>query len=330
MSKQDKSLQGLGIPFSALASIIFGLMVLSFPIGAYVVFNSSLEYEIHFDYPLDNLGIFPAGIGVEVPIDIELGDAFVIVWCIFMILFTIAMLGPKKNFLKVLSKIMTDGIYDSHSNYLIQTIKWFSILIVASAVIGFIQESVGIVIEPPEQPNLLLQFFDVTVAPLTEEIGFRVILIGIPLFLAYSHKNSVKFFFKSLWNPNENLHIEKLYKPIILIVLVSIFFGAAHVISGEPWSSGKFAQATVSGIILGWVYLRYGLVSAILIHWATNYLIFSYVYFIADINEVSIQDAFLHSLSGTLEIIFLATGVISIAMILITYLNFRKEKRLEI
>ena len=79
---------------------------------------------------------------------------------------------------------MTDGNYDSHSNYLIQTIKWFSILIVASAVIGFIQESVGIVIEPPEHPNLLVQFFDVSVAPITEEIGFRVILIGIPLFLA--------------------------------------------------------------------------------------------------------------------------------------------------
>lgn len=330
MSRHDKSLQGLGIPFSALSSVIFGLMILSFPIGAYVVFNSNLEYDIRFDYPLDNLGIFPDEIGFKLPVEIELGDAFIVVWCIFIILFTLAMLGSKQNFLQVLSKIMTYGVYNLHSNYLIQIIKWFSILIVISAVIGFVQESIGISIEPPEQPNLLIQFFDVTVAPLVEEIGFRVILIGIPLFLGYSHKNSLKHFFKSLWNPKENLHFYKLHKPIILIVLVGIFFGAAHIISGEPWSAGKFTQATASGIILGWVYLRYGLISAVLVHWATNYFVFSYVYFIADLNEITISNAFYHSLSGTLEIIFLATGVISIAMILINYKNFRNEKKLEV
>jgi len=36
-------MKSLGIPFSALVSVIFGLMILSFPLGAYVVFNSNIE-----------------------------------------------------------------------------------------------------------------------------------------------------------------------------------------------------------------------------------------------------------------------------------------------
>ena len=71
----------------------------------------------------------------------------------------------------------------------------------------------------------------------------------------------------------------KISKKIIsLIVGVGIFFGVAHIISGEPWSIGKISQAAASGIILGWVYYKYGLLPAILIHWATNYFLLSYVF----------------------------------------------------
>ena len=86
-----------------------------------------------------------------------------------------------------------------------------------------------------------------------------------------------------------------------MIVVVGIFFGAAHIISGEPWSLGKFAQASASGIIIGWVYFKHGFPSAILVHWATNYFIFSYVYFLADINEISIKMLFLIHLQTVLK-----------------------------
>ena len=102
------------------------------------------------------------------------------------------------------------------------------------------------------------------------------------------------------------------------------------IISGEPWSDGKFAQATISGIIIGWVYYRYGLISAILVHWATNYFIYSYLFFISDLNQISIQNAISHSMIGTLEIILVVTGVISIAMIVINYFNSKNQKKLSI
>jgi len=323
-------MQALGIPFSALVSVICGLMILSFPLGAYVVFNSNLEDSVGYDFPLSDFDFFPTGIGFEIPIEFELGDVFVVLWCMFIIIFSIAVLGPKRNFLKALSPIMSEGKYESKSNYLVSVIKWFSILIVISVIIDFAQNSIGISTEPPETSDVLIQFFNVTAAPISEEIGFRVMLIGIPLFLMYSHRTSIKLFFKSLWNPTQAIHIYETKKPLILIVVVGIFFGLSHIISGEPWSLGKFAQASASGIIIGWVYFKHGLPSAILVHWSTNYFIFAYAYFLADINEITIKDAFSHSLTNSLEILLFITGIISIAMLILNYVGLKKEKSLEV
>ena len=52
---ENKIIQSLGIPFTALISIIFLLMISSFPIGAYVVFNSEINDNITYEYPIGNL-----------------------------------------------------------------------------------------------------------------------------------------------------------------------------------------------------------------------------------------------------------------------------------
>jgi len=325
----NKALQALDIPYSALISIIFGMMVLSLPIGAYVMFNSDVGDEINFEYPISGLDFFSDETSFEFLDYFEIGDIFIVVWVIFVILFSISIMGPKKNFLETLVPIMTQGKHLLQTNYLVAAIKWFSILILISGIINLIQESFDITIEPPSFKNELTQFFYISVAPLIEELWFRVLLIGIPLYLMYSRKASFQHFFKSLWNPS-NLDVNETKKAIILIVVIGIFFGAAHVFSGEAWSSGKFAQATASGIIIGWVYFRSGLVPAILIHWATNYFIFSYVYLVAEINMVSVQEAFSHSLIMTLEILFVSLGIISIAIMIVRNHYFKKEEKLEI
>jgi len=55
VQKTNNILHGLGIPYSALISIIFVMMLLSFPIGAYVMFNSDVGKDITFEYPLGNV-----------------------------------------------------------------------------------------------------------------------------------------------------------------------------------------------------------------------------------------------------------------------------------
>jgi hypothetical protein len=325
----NKILQIIGIPHLALLSVIFGMMLLSFPFGLFVVFDTNIGNDINFQYPLNSLDIFKE-IRYLIPFDIEIGDVFIVLWSIYAILFTIAMFGPDKGFLKALSANLSHEKLETKSNYMITIAKWFSILILISIIIDFIQQGFGIVTVPPPVDNNLTQFLYVSLSPIVEELGFRVILIGLPLFVFYSHKLSIKHFFKSLWSPNSNLHIYDFRKILFLIVLVGIFFGLAHIMTGEPWSEGKFAQATASGIILGWLYFRFGLIPAILVHWGTNYFIFSYANFVSQINEITIEAAFSHPLINTMEMLFLISGIFSISVLLITYFNSKKEQKLKI
>ena len=324
MSNLENIIHGVGIPFSALTSVIFGLMIVSFPLGAYAIFNSEIGDDIDYNFPLEKFDMFLAGINLQFPLEYEIGDIFITVWSIFIILFVISFLGPKKNFMKTISDILSNGKNSFSDNYMINIIKWFSILVLISAVITIIQESFGIVTEPPDTANDLILFLQISLAPITEEIGFRLILIGIPLFLIYSHKSSIKFFFMSLWNPHSNLHVYEKRKAIALIIGVGIFFGIAHVISGEPWTDGKILQASIGGIILGWVYFRYGFAAAIILHWATNYFIYSYLFLISEINGISVQNATSHSMIGTFEIILIVSGIISSTMVLLNYKNSKK------
>jgi len=324
VSNLENIIHGVGIPFSALTSVIFGLMIVSFPLGAYAIFNSEIGADIDYNFPLEKFDMFLAGINLQFPLEYEIGDIFITIWSIFIILFVISFLGPKKNFMKTISDILSNGKNSLSDNYMINIIKWFSILVLISAVITIIQESFGIVTEPPDTANDLILFLQISLAPITEEIGFRLILIGIPLFLIYSHKSSIKFFFKSLWNPYSNLHVYEKRKAIALIIGVGIFFGIAHVISGEPWTDGKILQASIGGIILGWVYFRYGLAAVIILHWATNYFIYSYLFLISEINGISVQNATTHSMIGTFEIILIVSGIISSVMVLLNYKNSKK------
>ena len=324
MSNLENIIHGVGIPFSALTSVIFGLMIVSFPLGAYAIFNSDIGDDIDYNFPLEKFDMFLAGINLQFPLEYEIGDIFITVWSIFIILFVISFLGPKKNFMKTISDILSNGKNSFSDNFIINIINWFSILVLISAIITIIQESFGIVTEPPDTANDLILFLQISLAPITEEIGFRLILIGIPLFLIYSHKSSIKFFFKSLWNPYSNLHVYEKRKAIALIIGVGIFFGIAHVISGEPWTDGKILQASIGGIILGWVYFRYGLAAAIILHWATNYFIYSYLFLISEINSISVQNATNHSMIGTFEIILIVSGIISSVMVLLNYKNSKK------
>ncbi|MGD2106162.1 MAG: CPBP family intramembrane metalloprotease [Nitrosopumilaceae archaeon] len=330
MDNPNKLLQAIGIPHSALLSVIFGMMILSFPLGAFVVFHTEVGDDLNFEYPLNDFEIFVAGIGISIPVNVEVGDVFVILWIVYLVLFTIALLGPKDGFLKTMSSLLSSGKLKTKSNYLVAVTKWFSILILVSAIINFVQDLFGISTVPPTAENNLIQFFYVTLAPLTEEIGFRVLLIGLPLFAIYSHKSSIKHFFKSLWSPSDNLHVYDSRRAIILIVVVAAFFGLSHVISGDAWSNGKFAQATASGIILGWIYFRFGLISAILVHWATNYFVFSYVNFISQVSLISVEEAFSHSLVHTMEIIFVISGVLSACILILIYFDSKKKPSLEI
>ena len=104
MSNLNRILHGMGIPLSALTSVIFGMMIVSFPLGTYAVFNSDIGDDIDYSFPLDSFNVFVAGVNLGIPIELEIGDMFIILWSIFLILYVITFLGPKNNFLKSLNR----------------------------------------------------------------------------------------------------------------------------------------------------------------------------------------------------------------------------------
>ena len=85
MARLENILHAVGIPFSALTSVIFGLMIVSFPLGAYAIFNSDIGDDIDYSFPLEKFNIFLAGINIQVPIEYEIGDLFIIFWSIFIL-----------------------------------------------------------------------------------------------------------------------------------------------------------------------------------------------------------------------------------------------------
>ena len=316
MQNSNKIIQLFGIPFTAVLSILFGLLIISFPIGIYVVFESDIGDSINYDYPITHLDIFENSSFYQYNIDFSVGDAFVILWLFYLFIFVISILGPKQNFMKSISSLISLGRYDTKSNYMFAITKWLSILVLVSAIINLVQESFGIVTVPPLGDNNLIQFFYVSLAPLFEEFIFRIILVGIPLFALYSNRASIRYFLKCLWTPS-SLNILDSKKAILVIVFVGVLFGFAHIALGDSWSDGKFAQASAGGIILGWVYLRYGFVASLLIHWATNYFIFSYAHFISHINYVPLELAFSNPLMFTLELLFLFSGILGVCILIL-------------
>ena len=249
---------------------------------------------------------------------------FVILWIFYLVIFIISILGPKQNFLKSISSLISMGNYNVKLNYMFAITKWLSILILISALINFIQESFGIITVPPLGDNNLIQFFYVSLAPLLEEFLFRIVLVGIPLFVLYSGRASLRYFLKCLWTPT-SLNILDSKKAIFIIIFVGVAFGFAHIAFSDSWSDGKFAQATAGGVILGWVYLRYGIVASLLIHWATNYFIFAYAHFISQINSVPLQAAFSNPLMSTLELVFLSSGILAVCILILNKFYLKKS-----
>ena len=328
MQSPDKTLQAAGIPHTALISVVFGLMLLSFPMGAFVVFGTGIGGPINYEYPLAHLEIFEAA-GLEVPPGISIGDAFAALWVLYAALFAVAVMGPGAGFLRSMMSVISDGRQAPASNHMAGAIKWFSVMVLVSALINLVQEGIGIEIEFEPVENELEQFLYLSAAPAIEEFVFRILLTGLPLFAMYSSSASPRHFLACLWRPDA-LDIYDPRKAFALIILMGVLFGLAHIALGDGWSHGKFTQSAAAGIILGWVYLRYGFLASLLIHWAANYFLSSYIYFISQTNEMPVDDALYHPLMGSLEVILVACGAMSAGMMAMAWYRARRARVLDV
>lgn len=309
--------RSLMIFYAALIGILFGLMVMAFPFGAFVVFNTELGSAITHEFPLDDFFLFLAGLPVNIPATPQLGEIFIALWCFYLLFFAILMFGPKKNILQSLVGTVSSD-EGSKGNSLYMVIVWFAVLLVISKALEFLQQSFGVSTGAIESQNQLIQFFNITAAPIREEIGFRVILVGIPAYFIFTTRHSLANFFKTLWQPSNYASLDQYNRKgiYVLITTSAILFGLAHIFFGGGWSYGKITQAMIGGWILGWLYYRYGLHAAIMLHWSTNYFVFSYGYFGNTVWGFTFDDTANNPLLASIDFLLTITGIIAIGVFL--------------
>jgi hypothetical protein len=74
-------------------------------------------------------------------------------------------------------------------------------------------------------------------------------------------------------SPTDSLKVRAI-RPVVyaFLVLSSFIFGYAHYASGVGWGPGKVSEAAFAGLALGYLYVKYGFQTNVLLHWSINYV----------------------------------------------------------
>ena len=134
----------------------------------------------------------------------------------------------------------------------------FSILIIALvALIGFPIEAPGLT-NLQAHPRFL--YYQLIYAPIIEETEFRIIPLGLYLFLRYRFTGVKSSILETFLYPGNILRRtgRKLDRfDFIFILITSFLFGFAHYIYGG-WSESKIPQAFMVGIFLAFGFMLFG------------------------------------------------------------------------
>ncbi len=151
-------------------------------------------------------------------------------------------------------------------------------LILVTVVITLIEQSFGVGIGGSSIENQLksapfLGYTSLIYAPFAEEIGFRIIPLGLfSFFLVYSKSRNVRDSLYSIVAPGRmraKYGLKIGWTGLVLILATSVIWGYAHVYYGA-WDAGKILTVTITGIGFGFAYLKFGLYLDIPMHWLNN------------------------------------------------------------
>jgi len=307
------------VVYASLLFFTIVLMVLSIPAGLYTVYFTNLSNtSLSSATPIRNLGLFVGIYTVSVPVTTSIGSLFAILTAIYAALLAFAGF-QHRNALSAMRSALTQGSSEFFANSLIATVIALGALTLGIGLLEIIQASAGIKTGSISGDPLLL-FLSITLAPLREELGFRVALVGF-LALVLGFRHSAKTALKALWRPSAILTGEPGDLPnkvglSIMVVISSILFGAAHYLSGAGWDVGKVSEAAAAGVVLGYLYVRYGFHAAVLLHWGVNYFGSAFAFFGQGVWGVPWQSDFGNPLSILVEVdLFVLIGVTSFFLV---------------
>ncbi len=271
-------------------SVVF-LMFASFALGGYAVYASNLG-AASFDKRGLSIPVFVVGLGQSFSLEAALGDVFAVLWAVYLVLIVKASFGPRISFYRASKSTVGDEVKVFLRNTLLVLASTFSSLVVVIYLVELLQSSVGIPTGGLVERDPIETFTYISIAPLTEEMGFRVSVIGLVAALILAEKRGVRGFLRVLWHPSAGMNLSgssriarwRRSSLTLLILASSLSFGLAHITFGANsnpvgWQVGKVTSATISGVALGYMYVFHGAPGAILLHWAFNYFASSYHYF---------------------------------------------------
>ncbi len=263
----------LGV-FILLLLVTAALVVISFPVGLYTIFYTSLSNQVNASSVVQGVFVFIGPYVTALPIVASLGSIFVVLTIIYAAMLILAA-RQGTSLLSSLRGSFTEGFPALFRNTFFVSLiaigfTAFMILVIDSL------ESAGSVPVGGLSGDAMQLFMSLTIAPLREELGFRMLIIGLVAALVSLGK-SKRVALKAIWRPSAAYEGEvnsSLPKAAlgIAVVLSSIAFGAVHVESGAGWQIGKLPEAAIAGLVLGYLYVKYGFHVAVLTHWGIDYL----------------------------------------------------------
>lgn len=142
----------------------------------------------------------------------------------------------------------------------------FAVLFMNVIVVLITEAVSGEPVSPTEDADLWELLFLLANASVWEELIVRVLLIGVPLLLVdlTRHKLQPKVH-RYILGGGFNLGAIE----VALILVSSGLFGFAHF---DGWGAWKVFPASVAGVAFGYMFMRHGLASAIMLHFGFDYL----------------------------------------------------------
>jgi hypothetical protein len=299
--------------FFFVAIIIFtvAMMLVSFPAGLYTVFGTHLSNNYTASTPVLGINYDFEFATLQVPVAGNFGELFVVVSAIYLGFLLLAA-SQGAGLLKALRSSISNGYSALFTNSLSATLVLLGATSLVTVIVDTFQTDAGISTGSlTGDPFFLLMNY--TLAPLTEETTFRVMMIGIPVLvlslIMFRDFSPVKAA-RALWRPSSVWDVEeeegvitvhsfkdatpslfpesssdslkvRAIRPVVyaFLLISSFIFGYAHYASGAGWGPGKISEAALAGLALGYLYIKYGFLADVLLHWSINYVgsVFSFL-----------------------------------------------------
>jgi len=264
-----------------------------------------------------------------IPIPLRVGAVFSFVWIVYSLCFVTAWKG-RQSFHAVFRRPASANWRNVFSNFLFAMPLLSGMALTAALAIIYSQSAVGIETGVPQlPPDPHEAFLNLAYAPLIEELAFRLVPIGfLVVFYVFllgkyprgfsTIANRLKLFFLAFVYPEGAKKVSRLptvsehgvlrgISPIewVMIVVTSVIFALAHVLSPVGWEIGKVTSVFVQGVFFAFAYVAYGFEAPILLHWYFNY----YFYFF----EPEVAERFFPATIGLLssiEVLIFVVGIL--------------------